>query len=72
METNGTSCDKRSRLVRKRRLSRPGLSEVGEVGEIAKMFKAWVPHLPDQVYDVQAEVKPIHKPALIWSAVIPM
>jgi hypothetical protein len=36
------------------------------------MLKSCLPHLPDQVYDVQAEVKPIHKPALIWTAVVPM
>jgi hypothetical protein len=36
------------------------------------MLKSCLPHLPDQVYDVQAEVRPIHKPALIWTAVVPM
>ena len=36
------------------------------------MLQSCFPHLPDQVYDVQAEVKPIHKPSLIWAAVAPM
>jgi len=36
------------------------------------MLKSCLPHLPDQVYDVQAEVKPIYKPAAIWTAVVPM
>ena len=33
-------------------------------------FDCFRPHLPDQVYDVQAEVKPIGNPKVIWSFIV--
>ena len=36
------------------------------------MFRWFRPELPEQFYDVQSEVRPIHRPSLIWIFVIPL
>ena len=35
------------------------------------MANPCLPHLPEAVYDVQAEVRPIHNTKLIWLLLLP-
>ena len=39
--------------------------------DVQRMANQCIPHLPEAVYDVQAEVRPIHNTKLIWVMLVP-